>query len=178
MRKFVQSRFLIICCSCLLTDCNTASPEKYFDIAVLNCNMMMGFANDGMQRELDQPPVKLAEGSKDKTVSLERKEVIDGKIQFLEENLEKLKQLKETADTKELLQASLALHEYVLPVYKTGYLQLAKLYDGEAPKESIHSTVQAIHDKYFFRFDELFNRLTAIGKPYAERHNIKVNWGN
>lgn len=178
MKKCTPFRILIACCFGLLTACNTATHEKYFDLAVLNCNMMMGFANNGLERELDQPSGKMVNGDKDQVVAMKRKEIIDGKIEYLQGAFEKIKQLKVTEDTKDMLQASVALYEYILPVYKTEYQQLAKLYDEGGNKDQIQALTQAIHDKYYPRFDELFNKLTTIGKVYAEKHNIKVNWGS
>jgi hypothetical protein len=175
MKRFIAFPVLIFCYS-LFTSCNTATPENYFDIAVLNSNMITGFANEGLQRELDNPTVKLVEGTKDQTAPMKRKEIIDDKIHFIEPNLEKIKQLKQTDDTKDMLQASLALYEYVLPVYKNEYQQLARLYDEGAPREQIQSLEQSISNKYFPKFQELFNNLVAVGKTYAEKHNIKVNW--
>ena len=175
MKKIIPPGILICCCYWLFISCNTPNPENYFELAVLNCNMMAGFANEGLQREFDKPTMKVAEDNKNKAVPMKRKEVIDNKIQFLEANLKKLKQLKETWDAKDLLQASEALQEYVLPVYKTEYQQLAKLYDAGASKKEIRSLAQSIHDKYYSGFEELFNKLTAIGKSFARRHNIKVN---
>jgi len=161
----------------LLPACNTATPENYFDRAVLNCNMMMGFASDGQQRELDQPSVKLVEGTKDQTAPMKRKEVIEQKIAYLDEAYAKIKNLQETDDTKEMLHASIALYDYVLPVYKSEYTQLAKLYDEGASSQQIASFSKSISDKYFAGFEDRFNKLTAAGKPYAAKHNIKVNWG-
>ena len=163
-------------CPILFTACNTTTPENYFDIAVLNCNMMHGFASEGLQRELDNPSVKLVEGTKDQTAPMKRKEIIEDKIRFMEPNLEKIKHLKQTEDTKDMLQASLALYEFVLPVYKNEYLQLAKLYDEGASNEQIRSLQQSIQNKYYAGFAERFDKLTAVAKPYAERHHIQVNW--
>jgi len=50
---------------------------------------------------------------------MSRSDVVQAKVDFVETNLKKLKGLKETEDQKEMVQASLALHEYILPVYKT-----------------------------------------------------------
>ena len=175
MRKIISSGALFFCCFLLLTACNTASHEKYFDVAVLNSNLLVGFANDGMARELESPSVKMNE--KGQPVAMKRGEVMSSKIQFVEDTFEKLKGLKETEDTKDMLQTSRALYEYVLPVYKTEYVQLARSYDGDAPKEQIHSQLQAIHDKYYQGFNELYTKLIDIGKAYAAKHNIKVNWG-
>jgi hypothetical protein len=163
--------------SILLSACNTATPENYFDRAVLNGNMMVGFASERLQRELDQPTVKLVEGTKDQTAPMKRKEIIENKINFLDQAYAKIKNLDETEDTKEMLHASVALYDYVLPVYKTEYLQLAKLYDDGASRKQLTLLSKNISEQYFAGFEALFNKLTDAGKPYAARHNIKVNWG-
>lgn len=178
MKRITHFGALICCCYFLLFSCSTPTPEKYFNLAVLNCNVMTGFANEGLQKELDKPAVKMSEGNKDKAVPMKRKDVIDSKIEFLEANRKQLNELKETMDSKDMLQASAALNEYVLPVYKTEYEQLAKLYDKGASKKEIQSFAQSIHDKYYTGFKELFSKLMAIGKSFAEKHNIKVNWCN
>lgn len=161
---------------CLLnTGCNTVSSEKYFDIAVLNSNMLVGFANTGQLRELESPSVKMS-GDGSQTIAMKRNEVIDDKIKFIEANLEKLKDLKVTTDTKDMVETSLALHEYILPVYKKDYQQLARLYDDGASKEKIELQAQQINEKYYPHFDELYRKLIAVGKLYAEEKGIKVNW--
>jgi len=169
--------FAALAAVCFLSvGCNTATPEKYFDVAVLNVNTVVGFANDGLHRQLDQPSVKLVEGTTDQTTPMKRKEVIDQDIKSIEETLDKVKGLHETDETKEMLRRSIALYEYVLPVYKNEYVQLAKLYDENASPETIASATKAITDKYFTGFAKLHDQLMESGKLYADRHNIKVNW--
>lgn len=169
---------LAICFCLLVSACNTTTPENYFDYAVLNTNGLVGFAGQGMQRELDQPSATMVNGDINHPVPMKREEIVDQKIRFLEESLDKLKDLKETADAKEMLQASIALYEYILPVYKNDYRQLAKLYDGIGGTEEIQIATQAIHDKYYDKFDAMYKKLIGIGKSYAAKHNIKVNWGS
>jgi hypothetical protein len=173
----ITLRFFSIVCCLLLVSCEMATPENYFDRAVLNCNIMHGFAGSGLQRQLESPSVKLSDNGNGQAVPMKRKEVIDNAIMSLETNFEKVKKLKETDDTRDILEASVALYEYVLPVYKAEYQQLAKLYDEGAPREQIDSLAQTIETKYGPGFAKLFDRLTAAGKPYAARHGIKVNWG-
>jgi hypothetical protein len=162
--------------SILLIACNSLSPEKTFEIAVLNSNMIVGFANDRLLQELESPSVKLVEDNK--TATMQRSEVIQSKIDFSEDVLKKLKGIKETADTKEMITASTALYNYMLPVYKTEYQQLAKLYDEKASTESIQVQAQAIHDKYYQGFDALYNKLITVGKAFAQQHNITVHWAD
>jgi hypothetical protein len=178
MKKNFLATTLFICFYVLLTGCENPPPEKYFGIAVLNSNLMVGFANDGFHRELDQPSAVLVEGTKDQSRPKKRKEVVDDKIRFLQENLDKLKDLKETPDTKAILQASIILHEFILPVYKNEYQQLAHLYDDGAPADSIRSTVGSIHDKYSAGFEERYNYLINSGKLFATRNKIPVNWAD
>lgn len=178
MKKHFPAAVLFVCIYVLLTGCSNPPPEKYFGIAVLNSNMMVGFANDGFHRELDQPSAQLVEGTTDQTRPRKRKDVVDDKIRFLEENLDKLKDLKETPDTKDIIQASIHLHEFILPVYKNEYRQLAHLYDDGAPADSIRSVAGNIHDKYSAGFEERYNTLINSGKLFATRNKIPVNWAD
>ena len=176
MKNCLTVAIIFFCCCLFNIGCKTASSEKYFDLAVLNSNMLVGFANMGQLRELESPSVKLVENS-NQPVAMKRNEIIDQKIKFIETNLEKLKELKVTTDTKDMLQTSLALYEFILPVYKMEYGQLARLYDEGASNEKIQMQAQTINDKYYPHFNELYTRLISIGKLYAERNSIKVNWG-
>lgn len=162
----------------LFTGCNDASPEKYFDIAVLNSNMMAGFAGRGMEMQLEQPSAKLVEGSTDKTEPMKRKEVVDDKITYLENNLKRLKALSVTDDARQIITTSTSLHEYILPVYKNEYTALAAAYDNGAATEETSRMSQAINEKYYTGFEQRMNELTAAGKAFAAKHNIRVNWGD
>ena len=173
MNKFAP---LLLPAVCLVSSCDTATPENYFDRAVLNCNLMNGFAGNGMARNLESPSVKLADPGGSRTVAMTRKEVIDGQILSLEEAYGKVKKLRQTDETKAMLQASLAVYEYVLPVYKDEYQQLARLYDGGAEKKEIEALSQTITAKYAAGFQSRMESLTMIAKPYAERHGIQVKW--
>lgn len=173
----VKKVFMLVLTCQILTSCNLTSPERYFDITVLNCNSITGISGDGLMNELESPSVKLKEGSKSDVVPMTRKETIDLKIVVIEDNLKKLGELSETAETKEMIQTSTSLHEYVLAIYKNEYRELAKMYDEGAPQEQIQAKGQVIHDKYNARFEELFSKLTMLGKAYAEKHNISVKWG-
>jgi hypothetical protein len=174
MKNGIIAYVLAVCLICV--GCNTATPEKYFDMAVLNVNTVVGFANDGMVRRLNEPSVKLVEGTKDQTMPMTRKETIEQEIGFIEEHLDKVKSLKETEDTKEILHHSIALYEYVLPVYKNEYTKLAALYDQNASKEQIQAAANAISEKYAQSFAKLHDQLMASGKLYAKKHQINVTW--
>ncbi len=157
-----------------LTACNTTTPEQYFDRAVLTSNMLVGFANEGDFRMLRDPSVKAdANGN---AVPMKSKEMVEDRIKYIEESFGKLKKLKETAETKEMLQTAAAIYELALPVYKTEYTELARLFDEDASKEAIQTQARLIQDKYSAQYEALYNKLINIGKVYAEKHSINVKW--
>jgi hypothetical protein len=160
----------------MITGCGDNSPERVFGLAVLNVNMMHGFAGDAMFRQLESPSVKMVAGNPNKTEPMTRMEVVQDKIRAIGENFEKLKSLRETDDTRGVLAASKNIYEYVLPVYSNEYSQLARLYDENAPQDSILGFARAISDKYYPGFQQLHEKLTLEGKAFAEKHGIQVNW--
>jgi hypothetical protein len=128
-----------------------------------------------MEEQLKNPSVKLAPNGKD-TVTMTRAEVVDDKIRSAEEAYEKVKKLRETDDAREMLNASEAVYEYILPVFRSEYRELASLYDGGADQSRIDALSQAIRDRHAQVFQEKMNALVAAAKPYAEKHGIKVEW--
>ena len=174
MKKFLL--FLMVLSGGLLfTSCKTSNPEKYFSLAVLNSNMISGFASDGLSRELESSALRMIEGQV-QTVATQRAEIINERTKYLEDGFKKLQQLEQTAETKEILKRSLELYEFVLPVYKNEYTELARLYDNGASKADIDSKFAMIHEKYYRRYSELYDQLIDSGKSYAMKYAIKVNW--
>jgi hypothetical protein len=105
-----------------------------------------------------------------------RKEIIEDQIQRVEGNLTKIKALPDSEETRDMVQTSIKLHEFVLPVYKTEHRELAKLYDEGGSEQERVLKAQEIDIKFLAGFQALFNRLVELGKPYATKHNIKVEW--
>lgn len=167
--------YVLFALTILMSGCNMATPENYFDQAVLNTNLFANFCTPHMERELKQPPVQMAPDKKT-TMPVPRKELIQTKIQTIENNLKKIKELKPTDDTKEMLETSIALHELILPVYKNEYTKLAESYDNNLPEAELSAEYQKIIDQYRSPLEQLYQKLTTVGKKYATKNNIKVNW--
>lgn len=163
-------------CAALLVSCQKATPRDTFTTAVLNCNLLHGFAGSGMRSELEQPSVKLVEGSTDKTVPMKRSEIVDGKIQSAQDALAKVRKLGADTDSKPMIEASIALYEFVLPVYQNEYRKLAGLYDSGADPKEISALEQSIEKQYQPKFAALHDAVTTAGKAYATKHQIPVQW--
>lgn len=163
-------------CAALLVSCQKPAPRETFTTAVLNCNLLHGFAGRGMQSELEQPSVKLVEGTSDKTVPMTRAEVVDGKIQSVQDALAKVRKLGVDEDSKAMIEASVALYDFVLPVYQNEYRKLAGLYDSNADPKEIRALEQSIEKQYQPKFAALHDAVTTAGKAYATKHQIPVQW--
>ncbi|MBK8982954.1 MAG: hypothetical protein IPM38_11670 [Ignavibacteria bacterium] len=169
MNKCFSAVISVLFISIIFISCGNNSPENYFNIAVLNTNRLSGFAGNGMIRQLESPS-EMKTGENNETAAMKSVDAVNSHIEFIETNLSKLKELKPTEDTKEMLDASLALHEYVLPVFKNEYMQLAGLYDSRASEDKISALSGSIKDRYLRGYEDIYNKLIAAGKQYAEKN--------
>jgi hypothetical protein len=176
MNRRFRSVWIVVALSSLLSSCNNATPETYFDEAVLNVNLITPFGGQAALQSLAHPSVKLVPGTKDQTAPMTRKEIVEDQIQRVAGNLAKIKALPDSEETRDMVQTSIKLHEFVLPVYQTEYRQLAQLYDEGGSQPERTAKAQEIDTKYLAAYQALFNRLVELGKAYAGKHHIKVEW--
>jgi hypothetical protein len=176
MNRRFRCALIVFAVGSLLSSCNNATPENYFGEAVLNVNLITPFGGQAALYSMATPSVKLVPGTKDQTAPMTRKEIVEDQIQRVEQNLTKIKALPDSEETRDMVQTSIKLHEFVLPVYKTEYRELAKLYDEGGSQQDLISRAQEIDAKYLASYKALFSRLVELGKAYAEKHHIKVEW--
>ena len=175
MKKIIAP-LLAICW--LLVSCNTATPREYFERAALNCNALYGLADYEIKRDLSMPNEKLVDEKTMKTEPMKRAEVVKDKLARVEEYYQNVKNLGSNPDADAMLKASITLYEFVIPVYKNEYTQLAKLYDENAPTEKIEALTKEINSKYAAKFEELYNNVITTGTSYAEKNGIEVRQVN
>ncbi|HOZ77250.1 MAG TPA: hypothetical protein PLY34_04600 [Ferruginibacter sp.] len=162
----------------LLVSCSSTTPRQYFERASLNCNLLYGFAGYELKRDLSLPSEKLVDANTMKMAPVSRAEVVKEKLARAEENYQKVKDLGSNEDADEMLKAAVMLYEFVIPVYKNEYTQLAALYDANAPAEKIAATEKSITDKYADTFERLYNNVMKTGTAYAEKNGIEVRQVN
>ena len=172
--KNIIALLLLISITFVLFSCGNLPPEQFFSRVVLNTNLLYGFAGAGMQRELASPSAKLTDEKTGASAPMKRAEVVQTKLEAVETSYEKVKSLRSNEETKEMLNAALAVYEFAIPVYKNEYTQLARLYDEGAATEQIAAVEKTIREKYGARFDELYKAVGTAGKAYAAKHNIPV----
>lgn len=81
-------------------------------------------------------------------------------------------------DRKAFKEKSLALYEFVIPIYKNDYTNYAKLCDSKADPTKKEEAVKLIEQKYSSTFEKMYIDLMDAGKAFANQNKLNVNWGN
>lgn len=173
-----KSRLSILTLLTLFFSACSETPERFFDIAILNTNMINDFASEDLARHINDETKEYPDIPSSKKKGDEAAVSLNNKILYLEQSLEKVKKLSASGEEeKEIKALSQQLYELVIPVYKNEYLTYAKLCDSKGSQSAKDDIIKNIDEKYGARFEEHFNALMEKGKVYAQKHNIQVNWG-
>jgi hypothetical protein len=92
MNRRFRSALIVFVLGSLLSSCNNATPESYFDETVLNVNLITPFGGQAALSSFAHPSVKVVSGTKDQTTPMTRKEIVEDQIQPVEGNLTKIKE--------------------------------------------------------------------------------------
>ena len=170
---------LIISLFLLLQSCNFHKPNDYFGRTTFNVNglslvgrthfeeMILGKELFSLYAFID------GKGQKTDNCELYVKTVI---IPSLEDTIKKIKELKPTSDTKEMIEASIDLFNFILEKYNTDYIKIAKLIDANSDKKIIEEAIVKFEEDNFPIIGTKVDRLFKISKPYAKKHNLNVIW--
>lgn len=145
------------------------TPEEYSNQAALNTNEITCFGTyyfEGYQEYL-----KKVSGP-GKVTNCE--EYLKNSIARAEKNLEKVKKLQPTPETKPMLDASAILYNYVLTSYKEAHLKIAKMIDKHEPEKNINEALTELDTKPYDAFIEKYNKLWKLADIYAKDNNIAV----
>ncbi|RYY70891.1 MAG: hypothetical protein EOO13_05020 [Chitinophagaceae bacterium] len=159
--------YIFLSCSC-----NATQPERYLAVTVGPSNTLAGFAHNTFSRLMKNPPAKTS-GDGHPAV-LTRKELIEEKIRFSRQMLVRLQQMEYSPEERDIVTSSIALHQFVIQVYETDYMLLARLYDDGASIKTIERFDSAIKNKYANMFELHYENLIRGGKLYAAKHKLKV----
>jgi len=171
---------LLIFTALILQSCvGGHTPEDYFDRAVLNTNLLSQFGLDELNGLVAGKQNKSLFGDVDDEFIMQDNVVLHmetWKIREIEDKIKSIKELEPTEDTKEMLDRSLALFNFVLDKYKTDYMNIAKLMDSGASKAEIDQAISSFDDTYYEDFEKLYDSVVEVGIPYAEANGINVSY--
>ncbi|WP_417939032.1 hypothetical protein [Flavobacterium sp. RS13.1] len=173
----IANLFLVIIAGSLIsTSCSNLSPEKTFDIAVLNSNLLSRFGGKEISNKLESEPQVYDENQK-KMISSSYYDTFKYDISNLEIQLKRINEITEDDDNKEMLEASKDLFSYVISKQKEGYLPIAKMKDEKASPEQIEKAIADFDAATQTEAVSKFAKLMATGKAYAEKHHIDTKFG-
>ncbi|NRD19916.1 hypothetical protein HNV08_07645 [Winogradskyella eckloniae] len=154
------------------------SPEDYFDTTTLNTNLLTNFGSKDFEHFNN---LKLQNGLY--TENEEGEWVAQNKlvphlqtyvIPSLEKKIKEIKDLRPTASTEAMINASLLLHEFTLEKYQLDYLHIAQLIDNQTNSKVITAAIFNLEHSHAEKFWELHKKLTDVALPYAKANNIEV----
>ncbi|MCS3798963.1 hypothetical protein [Niastella sp. OAS944] len=155
--------------------CNMTKPEKYFDVSVLNANLVGRFGGKEIYDMLQETPQSYDEKSK-KMVPSSYYDRVKFSISYMEKAYKDVQALSETEETKPMIEASKDLFGYTLDKVKNGYLSIAAMKDAHVADDSIKQAAVNFDQLYYEAFSKKYNKLMDLGKAYADKHDIKVKF--
>jgi len=170
------SKILAVVLVLCFTSCSE-SADTFFGKAVLNTNMINDFGTPILAKRINDQTIEFPDIPSSKNKGDEAVNDVKNKILYLEKSLNDIKALADGDDLRKTIKnESIALYEYVIPVYKNEYMSYAKLCDGKAPQEQKDKIIKAIEQKYYPTFEAKYDALLTNAKVFAHKNNLNVNW--
>lgn len=167
---------LILAFSIFLQSCSEPA-DKFFGVAVLNTNTITDFGTPILARHINDTTKEYADIPSSKKKGDEAVRHVQNNILFMEKTLKDIKALSANDDNRKVIkEQSIALYEFVIPVYKNEYTSYAKLCDAKAPQAQKDEIIKSIQQKYNAEFEKKYTSLLSNGKAFAEDNNLNVNW--
>lgn len=152
-------------------------PDKFFGVAVLNTNTISDFGTPNLANHINDETKEFADIPSSKKKGDEGVQYVARNLSYMEKSLKDIKALSESGDQrKEIKAQSIALYEYVIPVYKNEYTAYAKLCDTKAPQEQKDEIIKSIAQKYNAEFERKYGQLLESGKTFADKNGLNVDW--
>ncbi|MGO4772607.1 hypothetical protein ACEN2I_13165 [Flavobacterium sp. W22_SRS_FK3] len=178
MKKTLNKSFLvlILIAASVVSSCTNLSPEKTFEIAALNSNLLSRFGSKDINFKLESEP-QIYDETQKKMVTSSYYDYFKFDIANLDTQFNRIKEINEDDDNREILQASKDLFAYAIAKEKEGYLPIAKMKDEKASPGQIQKAIADFDTTTQNEIDTKFTKLKNAAKAYAEKHNIDAEIG-
>lgn len=155
----------------------TEPADKFFATAILNTNTISDFGTPILAKHITDETVEFPDIPSSKKNGDEAGKLISNNILYMEKSLNDIKALNaSTDDRKAIKEKSIALYEFVIPVYKNEYTNYAKLCDSKADQAQKDALASSIEQKYAAQFERMYTDLMNTGKAFADDNKLNVDW--
>jgi hypothetical protein len=152
---------------------NTSTIAKYN----LNTNTITDFGTPSLAKHINDETIEFADIPSSRKKGNEAITYVQNNILYMEKSLKDIKALSADDDSRKVIkERSLALYEFVIPVYKNEYTAYAKLCDSKTPQTQKDEIVARIEKMYTAGFESRYGALLSVGKVFAAENKINVNW--
>lgn len=151
--------------------------DKFFATAILNTNTISDFATPTLAKHINDETTEFPDIPSSKKNGDEAGKLVQNNILYMEKSLNDIKALNASSeDRKAIKEKSIALYEFVIPVYKNEYTSYAKLCDTKADEAQKTALAQSIEQKYGAKFEQMYTDLMETGKLFANENKLNVDW--
>ncbi|WP_437917940.1 hypothetical protein [Sphingobacterium sp. LRF_L2] len=180
MKKLNAIPYLLLLATItFITACNRPSPDQFFQTTILNTNILHEFASERFTKTLVESTIEFPDIPATKNKGDEAQQIVQTKTAYIEQTIKKIEDATPPDEDGETIKIkALELYNFVLPIYKKEYLDLALLCDKKSGDSEIAKASEKIIATYGPSFEQKYNTLLDLGKAYAEKHSLNVSFGN
>ncbi|MDR2234427.1 MAG: hypothetical protein LBE56_15045 [Tannerella sp.] len=95
---------------------------------------------------------------------------------MFDSDLENIKSLKVTEETKPIIDAGLELFRFADEIYKNDFPKIAQMIDDGKPEEEIKAVVQELDETKGIELDSKYETMMDLMIPYADKHGVKYDF--
>lgn len=151
--------------------------DKFFATAILNTNTISDFATPTLAKHINDETTEFPDIPSSKKNGDEAGKLVQNNILYMEKSLNDIKALNASSDDRKAIkEKSIALYEFVIPVYKNEYTNYAKLCDNKADQTKKDEIANTIEQKYSATFEKMYTDLMETGKAFAAENKLNVDW--
>lgn len=165
--KKILTSIKILLVLLVFQSCGNSSKEV-FDRSVLNANAFTNQFSNSFFEEM-----KSTHKQNKSHAYSSAEEFLKKNIAYCEDALEKVKNLKKTKDSEELIGASENFMSAALHVFNTDYMNVAKMIDAKKSETEIDASIDNIYSTHDAIMKGKYDRLKVAASKYAKENDIK-----
>jgi hypothetical protein len=165
---------LIIILSLFLQSCSKDTTGKSLLSVSIALDKINFFGKNDfkiMKQELDNNELLGKVGDNYESVTSLENHIINIKIRGINQQIKTIEVLKSTKETKEMLDLTLEMLNFVKEKYKTDYLKIAKLIDAKGNESEVEKLLNNFEKKEIPKLKDIYNKLSKVIKPIAKKYN-------
>lgn len=158
----------------LMLSCSKTTPQQYIAKTAVNANLMESFYRPQFFSEIvelkKQNRLTVFRGKEHKPATAQ--EYLKDRLPDLKRNIDEIKSLNKTAETSDLIEASLSYFEEADKIFKNDYPKIAKMIDENRPDSETMPKIKEIFEKNDAEMFAKQQKLATVAENYAKKNKV------